>query len=80
MKVMEGNGNGIIDGRWHIVIAYYYSRYLDVKEFYTLTSKVTIKYLKEIFAKFGIPKVIRCDNRTNLVSSSMEFFTREMGF
>lgn len=68
------------DGRWFIVIADYYSRYLDVKELNTLTSQGTIKYLKEIFSKFGIPKVIRCDNGTNLVSRSMECFAREMGF
>ena len=67
--------------QWYIVVADYFSRYLDVHWLRRdLTTEATKKYLKSLFAKFGIPEIIRCDNGTNFVSYEMQQFAKDMGF
>ena len=67
-------------GKWYILIVDYYSRYLDVHEMRTMTTRATITYLKTIFAKVGIPLQVRCDSGTNLTSHELNEFARKMGF
>ena len=67
--------------KWYLVVADYFSRYMDVHLLKKdLTTEGIKKYLKSLFSKFGVPEVIRCDNGTNFVSFEMQQFAREMGF
>ena len=49
-------------GRKHIIVVDYYSRWFDIKELPDETSHSVIKALKEVFATHGIPDVIMSDN------------------
>ena len=49
-------------GRKHIIVVDYYSRWFDIKEFSDETSHSVIEALNEVFATHGIPDVIMSDN------------------
>lgn len=45
-----------------LVITDYYSRFVEVAILSSMTATVTIRKLREIFARFGFPEEIVCDN------------------
>ena len=57
----------------------YYSRWIEVDVIRTTTSKVIIQRLDAQFARYGIPKTLRTDNGSNLVSEEVEDYLKEMG-
>ena len=61
-----------------LVLVDYYSRWVEVEVIRTSSSKTTIHYLDAQFAKHGMPKVLRTDNNSNLVSNEVEKYLKEM--
>lgn len=57
-----------------LVIIDYYSRYKEVEIMKKLDSFETIKRLKTVFARFGIPKKMRADNGPQLSSAEFNHF------
>lgn len=68
-----------VKGRWYLVAADYYSRYLDIRAVKNMASREAISYLSTLFGLFGIPERIRCDNGTNLISYEMQKFLKGFG-
>lgn len=69
-----------VNGNWYLAVGDYYSRFLDIQNMENnLKTCAAIKYLKRLFAFFGIPEVIRCDQGTNLNSFEMQEFAKSWG-
>ncbi|CAG7725555.1 unnamed protein product [Allacma fusca] len=69
-----------LHGKWYLLIADYYSRYPEFTQLESLTSKSVILKCKEIFARHGIPTIVRSDNGPQfepISTSDFEIFARE---
>lgn len=69
--------------RWVIVITYKYSRYFEISELTTVTSKEVIGKCKAIFSRRGIPEVVRADSGTQfqiVKTSAFQRFAEKYGF
>lgn len=69
-----------VGGSWYLVVADFYSKFVDIKKMKSMTTSATINFFKTLFSKFGIPLAVRCDNGSNLTSFEMKKFAQEMGF
>ena len=58
-------------GQHYILMVDYFSRYPEVGKLSTTTSAAVIATMKGVFARYGIPEVVRSDNGTQY--SSHEF-------
>lgn len=66
-----------IPGGFHLlVITDYYSRYVEVAIQTTTTAKTTITKMREIFARFGYPSEIVCDNGQPFSSEEFSNFCK----
>ena len=66
-------------GEHLLVLVDYYSRWIKVDVFRTTTSKAIIHCLDAQFARHGLPKGLRTDNGSNLVSKEVEEYLEEIG-
>lgn len=66
-------------GHYLFVIVDYFSRYKEIKPMKIITATETIKVLKEIFSRLGIPSSITADNGRQFVSDEFKSFCRELG-
>ena len=64
----------------YLVITDYYSRYVEVAKLEDQTSKTTIMHTKSVFARHGIPNVVRGDNGPQFKSQEYKKFSEEWGF
>lgn len=60
-----------LDGKDYIILCDYYSNFFEMKQLNKTTSTSVIKFLKENFARYGIPKLFISDNGPQF--SSVEF-------
>lgn len=69
-----------IPGGHHLlVVTDYFSRYLEVVIQNSMTAKLTITKLREIFARFGYPEEIVCDNGQPFASEEFSTFCKTNG-
>lgn len=47
---------------WYLIVTDYYSRFFEIFKLKTMTESVIISKLKELFARYGIPELVRSDN------------------
>lgn len=66
-------------GKWFLVIADYYSKYFELIELDSLTEAAIIRNCKSVFARFGIPEVVRTDNGPQFKRAFFQF-SKEYGF
>ena len=50
-----------------LIIVDYYSRFWDIEKLYNTESIMVIKKLKKLFARYGIPEILRSDNGAQFV-------------
>ena len=62
-----------------LVLVDYYSRWIEVDVLRTTTSKAIIHCLDAQFSRHGLPKGLRTNNGSNLVSKEVEQYLEEMG-
>ena len=55
-------------GKDFLVMADYYSRWIEVLRLYTTTAKAVINRMKDVFAQFGAPKEVVSDNGPQFIS------------
>ncbi|XP_055915467.1 uncharacterized protein K02A2.6-like [Eupeodes corollae] len=70
-------------GRWYLIISDFFSRFFEVALLERLTAGVVINHCKSIFARFGVPELVRSDNGTQFESvhtSEFSKFARDYGF
>ena len=65
-----------LNGKTYILVADYFSRYLEVQSMSSTTSGQTVQALKAIFSRHGIPTTFVSDN----ASEEMVAFAREYNF
>ena len=62
-----------------LVIVDYFSRYMEVITMKSITAELTIKELKTVFSRFGIPKSITADNGPQFRGEEFKSFCLEFG-
>ena len=65
---------------YFLVVADYYSRWLEVRQLHEASSGAVIHKLKLIFATHGIPEVIISDSGPQFQSQEFREFAREYDF
>lgn len=68
------------DKSHYLVVVDYFSRYFEVAKLTSTTSEAVIEHFKSIFARHGIPEVVRSDNGPQFVSEYFQKFSRTWGF
>ena len=69
-----------LNGATYLLTVDYYSRYPEIVKMTLTTSESTIKALRSIFSRLGIPKVLISDNGPQYASKAMEDFAKSYGF
>ena len=67
-------------GREHLLVIDYFSKYVETKALTELTSVETIRSLKKMFSRFGIPKILYSDNGPQYNSSKFRNFAAKWNF
>lgn len=68
------------EGKNYLLIADYFSKYVEICLLKTMTSSEIITNLKSIFARHGIPKIFISDNAKQFVSKEFENFSKIWDF
>ena len=69
-----------LDKDTYIVIADYFSKFFEVKNISSSSSKTVINILKENFSRYGIPVILKSDNGPAYSSSEFRDFANSYGF
>ena len=67
-------------GNYYLVCVDYYSKWPEIARLDDLSSKTTVTHLKSMFARYGIPDVVRSDNGPQFASQVFEDFQKSYGF
>lgn len=70
---------GPFEGKMWMVVIDSYTRWLEILPVKNITSATTIEALRDIFARFGLPKFLVTDNGPQLTSGEFENFCSENG-
>ena len=69
-----------LKGAEYLIVVDYFSRYPEVTQLRTTTSPVVINALKSVFARHGIPEILRSDNGPQFSSSEFANFADDYQF
>ncbi len=69
-----------LNNKQYLLLVDYSSRYPEVRELKSTTSKVTIQHLKSLFCYHGIPEILRSDNGPQLLSQEFAKFASSYEF
>lgn len=64
----------------YILIIDFFSRYIEVAQLKYTSAEVTIKAVKEAFARHGTPETVVSDNGPQFSSEQFKQFTKEYQF
>ncbi|XP_055590022.1 uncharacterized protein K02A2.6-like [Uranotaenia lowii] len=70
---------GPLDGMYYLVIVDSYSKWPEIFQTRSTTAAVTIRFLLETFARFGIPETLITDNGTQFCSSEFKKMCEQLG-
>ena len=79
-KVVDGSSLFMLDGRWFLLVADYYSKYPWIFPLMTQTSKDVISAIKLCFSDYGIPEEVICDNGKQFTSREYQEVAAKYGF
>ncbi|XP_054287870.1 uncharacterized protein K02A2.6-like [Macrosteles quadrilineatus] len=68
------------NAKWYLVVQDYYSRFLELVYVDALTTGAVVARLKNIFARHGVPYVVRADGGPQFTSQDFKNFAEEYGF
>ena len=68
------------NGLNYILLVDYYSRYVEVQKLTNTTSSGVISFLKAMFARHGIPMILRSDNGPQFSSKEFQDFAKTYSF
>ena len=69
-----------LDKRTLLVISDYFSNYIEVACVQSVTTRLLLKELKAVFARFGIPDTLVTNNGPQFVSAELAVFARTWEF
>jgi transposase InsO family protein len=64
----------------YLVVADYYSRYSEVVKLENITSRAVVNHVKPIFARHGIPSVVRSDNGPQYTATEYKQLAQKWNF
>ena len=64
----------------YLVVADYYFRYIEVVKLENTTSRAVVNHMKSIFARHGIPSVVRSDNGPQYTATEYKQFAQKWNF
>lgn len=64
----------------YMVVIDYFSRFPEVNMLHSTTSSAIITHIKNIFARYGVPRILRSDNGPQFNSTDFKNFANEWGF
>ena len=64
----------------YMVVVDYYSRYIEVAKLENTTSRTVVNHTKSIFARHGIPDVVRSDNGPQYNATQYKQFAQDWNF
>lgn len=67
-------------GEHYLLVVDYFSRFQEIAKLTSTTSAAVITSLKSIFARHGIPEVIRSDNGPQYSAQEFLMFAKSYGF
>ncbi|XP_037728604.1 uncharacterized protein K02A2.6-like [Drosophila subpulchrella] len=67
------------NGEYILVLIDYYSRYMEYKITRSITSKIIINEMEEIFARLGFPQTLTADNGRQFISAEFKGFCTTNG-
>ena len=70
---------GPVGGNMYLVVVDAYSKYPEVVKMSSTTSEATIRALREMFSRHGLPEVLVSDNGPQFVSGEFEEFCKANG-
>jgi len=65
---------GPVSGHTYLVIVDAYSKFPEIVKMNNITSTATIKVLRQMFSRYGVPEMVVSDNGPQLVSQEFEQF------
>jgi transposase InsO family protein len=68
-----------IKGKTYLVTIDYYYRYLELAHMKSTSAFAVIDKLKDVFARWGIPQIVRSDNGPQFVSNEFPKFSKNYG-
>ena len=69
-----------LEGEDYLLIVDSYSHYIEIVKLKSTTSKTVIEGTKSIFARHGIPRIIKSDNGPQYTSGEYKEFSKNWGF
>ena len=69
-----------LSGEHYLLVVDYFSRFPEIAKLASTTSVAVITSLKSIFARHGIPQIVRSDNGPQYVSQEFSMFAKLYGF
>ncbi|KAK3103001.1 hypothetical protein FSP39_015684 [Pinctada imbricata] len=69
-----------LNKKTYLVVVDYFSKFFEINELQTTTSRAIINKLRPMFARHGIPDELITDNAPNLVSEEFHKFATDYGF
>ena len=69
-----------LPGRTLLIIADYFSNFIEVERIHQLTTSSITKALKPMFAGYGVPSVLMSDNGPQFSSAEFATFSKTWGF
>lgn len=74
------SGQTVTLSRPYMIVVDYFSKFIEVNYLASLTSHETIRALKSMFARHGIPEVVRSDNGPQYDSAGFTKFAKDWEF
>ena len=68
------------DGDDFLLVVDYYSRFIEFEKLYSLKSSQTIKKMKMMFSRYGIPERVRSDSGSQYSSAEFKQFSKDWRF
>ena len=65
--------------KWYLIITDYYSRYFEICPLKCMTEEEIIQHCKTVFARFGVPDIVRSDCGTQF-ASGFQMFAKDFDF
>lgn len=70
---------GPVNGEWYLVVVDSFSKWPEIIQTSSITTKATIGILRALFARFGMPVTLISDNGTQFTSAEFDAFCRKHG-
>ncbi len=69
-----------MESKQYLVVVDYFSRFFEVAKLTSTTSEAVVEHFKSIFARHGIPEVVRSDNGLQFAFECFRMFAQVWGF